>query len=173
MKTAIQILRGILTVILLGVIAINAWLLADEMIFKHNPPSLLGYSRLVVASGSMEPTFSTGDVIFIHRQDSYELNDVVTFRDSSGNLVTHRLVGTSGGEFITRGDANNIEDDELLNPAQILGRYTLRIPGLGGLVEFLRSPLGLCLLVIVGFFIIELPVLFGREPKAGGKHSGG
>lgn len=172
MRIAIKILRGIIAAILLAVIAANLWLGIQQSVLHRDPPELFGYSQLVVTSGSMEPEFSAGDVILIKEQDSYKLGDVVTFRDVSGALVTHRLVGRTQGQFITKGDANNVEDQELLPPERIVGGLVTYIPAVGQALLFLRTPLGLLLLVLVGFLLIEAPTLLGAMRKRGnGRHA--
>lgn len=172
MKIAIKILRGIITVLLLAIVTANLWMGVQQSLLHRDPPSIFGYSQLVVTSGSMEPEFSAGDVILIRQGDSYELGDVVTFRDPAGALVTHRLVGRVDGMFVTKGDANNVEDEELLSPDDIVGKMVTYIPAMGQALLFLRTPLGLLLLIVVGFLLIELPTLTGvfRE-KERGRHA--
>ncbi len=172
MRIAIKILRGVITALLLFVIGINLWMLVQQTVFKKDPPEIFGYSQLVVTSGSMEPAFSAGDLIVIQQKEAYGLGDVVTFRDSSGALVTHRIVGSTEGRFITKGDANNVEDRDLLLPENIVGGLVTYLPALGRLMLFLRTPLGLCVLLVVGLLLIELPRLTGSLKRRGkGRHA--
>ena len=56
-------------------------------------------------------------------------------------------------------------------PAEnIVGRVILVIPKIGGLVEFLRTPIGMTCLVLAGVILIELPSLTERirAKKTGG-----
>lgn len=172
MKTAIKILRGTITVLLILVIAVNGWLAVQRLVLHKDPPDILGYSQLVVTSGSMEPSFSAGDVVIIKAEDQYEPGQVVTFRDSQGQLVTHRIIGTNQGQFITKGDGNNAEDQELLSPQMIVGRMVTFIPGVGSLLMLLSSPVGLVLMLILGILIIELPSIIGGIRRRGkGRHA--
>lgn len=172
MRLAIKILRGIITALLFLVVGVNLWLGIQQTVLHKDPPEIFGYSQLVVTSGSMEPEFSAGDVILIKAKDSYELGDVVTFRDNAGQLVTHRLVGRTEGMFVTQGDANNVEDDDLLAPGNIVGGLVTYIPAVGRLLLFLRTPFGLLLLVAVGILLIELPALAGAlGKKRKGRHA--
>lgn len=172
MKIAIKILRGIITALLLLVAGANLWLGIQQTALHRDPPEIFGYSQLVVTSGSMEPEFSAGDVILIKAKGSYELGDVVTFRDPAGQLVTHRLVGRTQGQFITKGDANNVEDSDLLPPEKIVGGLVTYIPAVGSFLLFLRTPLGLLLLLLLGILLIELPNLMGViGKKRRGRHA--
>ncbi len=171
MKAAIKVLRGAITVLLLVTVGINLWMAVQQTVLKKDPPEFLGYSQLAVTSGSMEPTLAAGDMIIIQEKESYTLGDVVTFRDSSGTLVTHRIVGSTDGMFITQGDANNVEDQDLLSPESIVGGVITYIPAVGRVMLFLRTPAGLLLLLVVGILLIELPRLAGTLRKQGrGRH---
>lgn len=171
MRAAIKVLRGIIALLLIAVIGLNLWLLVQQSVFQKDPPEIFGYSQLVVTSGSMEPAFSAGDMILIRQEDAYRLGDIVTFRDGDGNLVTHRIVGSTEGSFITKGDANNTEDDALISPGQIVGRLVTCIPAVGGFMLFLRTPVGLFALVLAGFLLIELPSLLGARRQGKGRHA--
>ena len=171
MRATINVLRAVMAVLLTAVIGANLWLLIQQSVFQKDPPEIFGYSPLVVTSGSMEPAFSAGDLIVIREEDDYALGDIVTFRLSGGELVTHRIVGSVEGSFITKGDANNTEDDELLTPAQVVGKLVTYIPAVGSFLLFLRTPVGLAVLVIVGFLLIELPVLLGARRQEKGRHA--
>ena len=171
MRAAIKVLRVIFAVLLIAIIGLNLWLFVQQSILQNDPPEILGYSQLVVTSGSMEPTFSAGDMIVIRQEEDYGLGDIVTFRLSGGELVTHRIVGSVEGSFITKGDANNTEDDDLLDPGQIVGKLVTYIPAVGSFLLFLRTPVGLCALVVVGFLLMELPTLLGTRREEKGRHA--
>ena len=51
-----------------------------------------GYRSFIVQSGSMEPSIMIGDIIIVRSETQYSLNDVVTFTNSAGLVVTHRIV---------------------------------------------------------------------------------
>ena len=171
MKAAIKVLRAIFAVLLIAVIGLNLWMFVQQSVLKKDPPEIFGYSQLVVTSGSMEPAFSAGDMIVIRQEEDYGLGDIVTFRLSGGELVTHRIVGSVEGSFITKGDANNTEDDELLDPGRIVGKLVTYLPAVGSFMLFLRTPVGMFALVVLGFLLIELPTLLGARREEKGRHA--
>lgn len=115
--------------------------------------SIGGYRQLIVQSGSMEPTIMTGDVIVIAKATSYQKNDVITFQDSEKSITTHRIyeVDEIGGEkqFITKGDANRAQDNNVVSANQIMGKVVLTIPRLGYFIFFLRSKIGVVIFLII------------------------
>ncbi len=126
--------------------------------------NILGFKPLKVLSGSMEPVIKTGDLIVV--KDTSESNikegDIVTFITNSNTFVTHRVVEVFDEEgsiiFKTKGDANNIEDKELVRGEDIVGKYVFRIPAFGYLSDFISKPLGFVLL-----FILPIFILLGKE----------
>jgi signal peptidase I len=65
-----------------------------------------------VQTGSMERGIHVNDYIFVLKQNSYKKNDVITFKYED-TFITHRIVKIDGNKIITKGDANNVEDDEI------------------------------------------------------------
>jgi signal peptidase len=112
-----------------------------------------GYRQLIVQSGSMEPTIMTGDIIVIGRSNIYQKNDVVTFRDSEKSITTHRIyeVDTVGGEkqFVTKGDANRVQDNNVVSEKEVMGKVILTVPKLGYFIFFLRSRMGIAIFLIL------------------------
>lgn len=91
MKQIGRWLQRFVTVILVAVILMNGILLVKRFVYHEELPSLFGYSMVTVLSGSMEPAFSPGDSLIIHRQADYAPGEIVTFGDQ-GTFVTHRVL---------------------------------------------------------------------------------
>lgn len=75
-------------------------------------PSLMGLQRYVIMGGSMEGTYDLGSVVFseVVPVEELEVGDVITYvppaESGISTLVTHRIVGIDGEDFLTQGDAN-------------------------------------------------------------------
>lgn len=109
-------------------------------------PRLTGGTSLTVLTGSMEPTFSPGDVVVVFGVDAADVcaevsvGQIVTFMPNPGDptLITHRVVGKTVGSFedgtscrlITQGDANSAVD-EPVSPEQVRGVFLYGVPKLG------------------------------------------
>ena len=74
---------------------------------------LLGIAEIYkVETGSMENDIHAGDYILIYTKKDYNIGEIVTYK-KDGYHVTHRIIKKNGKKFITKGDANNIEDEAI------------------------------------------------------------
>lgn len=114
---------------------------------------LPNYEVLIVQSGSMEPALQTGSVIVIKAAESYSAGDIITFGGERPSSIptTHRIVSDQvlEGElaYITKGDANDTEDQTAIRISSVRGKVLFSIPYLGYLLDFARQPLGFALLI--------------------------
>ena len=172
----------ILTVVGTVLCAVFSFLLVCNVIIivkgtlrPETPPTVLGVAPMVVLSGSMSGTaedhIEVGDLIFTRQADLDQLKvgDVVAFMDGS-IVVTHRIVSVSADrtEFVTKGDANNTED-EPISADQIIGQYSGRIPKVGDFALFLQKPLGMVIFIGVPVcaFVVWDILRRRRETRAG------
>lgn len=136
---------------------------------------VLGYQLYTVMSGSMEPEYHVGSLIFVKSVDTGELKpgDVITFMADEDTVVTHRiddiLVETTEQEavrkFRTKGDANNVADAKLVHYKNVLGSPAFSIPLLGYLAFYIQRPPGLYIALIVGTLLIASVFLPGNKGK--------
>ena len=87
-----------------------------------------------VETGSMEENIHRGDYLLIVKQNSYKVGDVVTFQ-INGNFITHRIIRKEGKRIVTKGDANNTEDDEI-NESQIIGKLMYKSELFNFIIDF-------------------------------------
>ena len=97
-------------------------------------PALLGLTPYAVASDSMEPTLSRGDLIFVRPAtlgDVAEGNVIVFQYD--GSVMTHRVwsVEAGGDALRTRADASPSLDPFLVTGEELVGRAVYKLPLLG------------------------------------------
>ena len=156
-SVALTVAGAVLCAVFSFLLVCNVTIIVKGTLHPETPPTVLGVAPMVVLSGSMSGT----------AEDHIEVGDVVAFKD--GNVVvTHRIVAVTADEsgkkqFITKGDANNTEDAAVTPPEDVLGRVIAVIPGAGGAVRFLRTPLGMLCLVLVLPLAIRLPEMLGRR----------
>ena len=126
-------------------------------------PQVAGYQMYIVLSGSMSPEFDTGSLAFVREVDPLELTegDIITFQSTNdeGSLTTHRIVEVQredGLQFITRGDANNINDPIPVPADNVVGIVTGSVPYVGYLINFAQTTQGLVLLIFIPGVLIIL-----------------
>ncbi|WP_345505964.1 signal peptidase I [Terrabacter aeriphilus] len=121
----------------------------------------LGYQAFVIRTGSMKPTIPPQSLVVVEK-GHYEVGQVVSFV-KDGSVVSHRLVERlADGSFTTKGDANAVADTSPVQPAQIVGGVVSHVDRLGFWVVWLRNPLTLVSLALLGVFLwAVVPLLFG------------
>jgi signal peptidase len=128
---------------------------------------------VVVLSGSMEPAFQRGDILFLWRgrDPHFDVGEIVVFKVKGRDIpIVHRIlemhVPVAKGvrpEILTKGDNNPVDDRGLYNPGQlwlepedVLGRAKGFLPFVGMItIQLTDYPMLKYLLVgMMGLFVI-------------------
>ena len=141
-----KIVYSILFIILLMGLLLNVLSLAGT--------SLFGFRIYQVGSGSMEPFLKVNDKIIIKESDNYELNDVVTYQKGN-EYITHRIISINNNEIITKGDANNTQDDPITKD-KIVGKLLYKFHIFDFLSYMLTKPFTWIIIFIVGLLVTYL-----------------
>ncbi|MBQ4050872.1 MAG: signal peptidase I [Oscillospiraceae bacterium] len=172
MKAIKKIWNAITTLIVAAVVVLAILLVAVR---------LFGLQVYTVLSGSMEPTYHVGSLIYVQKVDPFELEagDVITFMLDEDTVATHRIVepvpdetDSSVVRFRTKGDANDAEDGSLVHYKNVIGSPVFTIPKLGYLANYIQNPPGTYVAIAVGAIIIMLvflPDLFEDDKKNKGE----
>lgn len=136
-----------------------------------------GFKVFTVLSGSMEPAYHTGSVIYVKEVDHTQLQagDVITFMISEDMVATHRIVGVVPDNddptvlrYRTKGDANDSEDGTLVHYKNIIGSPVFTIPYLGYVASYIQSPPGSYIAIAGAAFLLMLtfiPDLFAKDEE--------
>jgi len=159
LRVAGNILTALLLIIMVG---LSFFLIQSRI--SGGSPAIAGYQMYVVLSGSMNPAFNTGSIVFVKPTEPTEIveGDIITFSSSADatRLTTHRVVGLNldnGLSFITRGDANNVNDPSPVPAENLVGRVTGSVPYIGYLFGYAQTRQGLVLLIFIpGLFLIVM-----------------
>ena len=116
--------------------------------------SLFGYRVYKVGSGSMEPNLKVNDIIVIKSTNDYKINDIITYKNNS-EYVTHRIININNSEIITKGDANNTQDNPITKDL-IVGKLIYKFHLIEFINYLLLKPFTWILLFIIGIIIICL-----------------
>lgn len=131
---------------------------------------LLGYQCYTVISGSMEPEYNVGDLIYVKKADvnSIQVGDDITFvLNESLVVATHRVVriDLQKQHFYTKGIANEIEDGDPVHFNNVIGVPQFSIPLLGYVSDFIQNPPGMYITIAAGALLILLVFLPDFLPK--------
>ena len=143
-------------------------------------PSLMGWERYVIVSGSMTGTYDRGSLVFdeIVPVKTLKVGDVITYRPPPGSgpegLVTHRIrsIGhdpkTHAKAFRTKGDANTVADPWTFTlPNRTQARVVTGVPYMGFALAALSARKVRMLLVGLPAALIALIVMSGVWRDAG------
>ena len=123
-------------------------------LLKDKMPMPFGYGMSVVLSGSMESRLSVDDLVIVKATDDYKVNDIVLYQDGD-SLVIHRIIEMDGDTVTTKGDANNVADAPI-HKSQIKGVLVYDIARLGAIVNFLKQPVSVFVLLAAALLLTEL-----------------
>ena len=134
---------------------------------------LMGYECYTVISGSMEPKYMVGDLIYVKEVDvnSIKVGDDITFILNEDLVVaTHQVVrvDAENQRFYTKGLANEIEDQDPVHFNNVIGVPQFSIPKLGYVSDFVQNPPGMYITIGVGIVLILLvflPDMLGKKKE--------
>lgn len=140
--------------VLLGILlGLNVYLANAQNLAGNKLPMPFGFGVAVVLSGSMEPTLRVNDVIIVRKAESYEVGDIVVY-DSGRELIVHKIIEKNGDTFTTQGEANNTADDPI-RAEVVKGKVVFTIPQAGVVVNAIRSPAGVIVILLAAILLTE------------------
>ena len=140
--------------VLLILLSVYTFVVTDIM--KKDYVNIFGYSYFVVATGSMSGTIEVNDIIFVKLTDNVKNNDIITFKNQNGDIITHRIIQTSGNRIITKGDANNTQDDAITRNHVIGKVVSIISPKV--ILEFIA----VCLIIVIGIALLNFDKIFKK-----------
>jgi signal peptidase len=120
---------------------------------------LIGFRVFNVISGSMEPFYSIGDLIYVKEVDPNDIKvgTPITFVLNEDLVVaTHRVIkiDAENQHFYTKGDANDTADSAPVHFNNVIGVPQFRIPLLGYVSDFIQHPPGMYITIGIGVVLI-------------------
>ena len=109
---------------------------------------VVGLQPFTVLSGSMEPTYHTGSLIYVKSVEPQDVHvgDPITFVLNEDLVVaTHRVIeiDAENERFYTKGDANESADGSPVHFNNLIGVPVFTIPLLGYVANFVTNPPGM------------------------------
>ena len=163
--------RRIVANILLGFSILVVLLAAFWAFFAHSKEDafLFGYKPYIVASESMEPLIEKYAFVLVAKggYDDVKAGEVIAFKASriGGKSVLHRVVDVKPEGFVTKGDAVNIADQNIVTGDAFLGRKVWHTNLTAVLYRMLQTPNGVFLVVGLPCAFIAFLVIVTRMVK--------
>ena len=150
-KIDLSKISNIVVPILFIILVLNIMTTKSDKLFE-----IIGYRSYTVLSGSMEPKFYPGDIVITKHKNKTDIkiNDIVTYKDNDGVIITHRIIEETPDGYITKGDNNNVEDTDILTKENIIGEVKFSIPKIGYVIDFLSKPMVIAAeMILLALFI--------------------
>ena len=191
----ISLIIGIvLCAILVPILIINCALIVVGIVNPGKPPSLFGYTPMIVLSPSMDPLFTEGDMIIVQTVDPATVNegDVITFFDPASTSDYERDLRIAedaetdsaakkeevlnkativedpkkpGYEYVIYEPHTDSKDVEL-NEKNLIGTYSYtRVPFVGKVSMFMQTTPGWIICIAVPLVALLAYELITRRKK--------
>lgn len=168
MKKVLKKIGSVLVDVLIIIVFIISTLVVIASITANRTggqPSVMGYIFSSVQTDSMQGTINQGDFVvgkLVDDSTEIKLGDIVSYHDYYNGrkiVITHKIVeiideDTDPG-YVTQGTNVQYTDEIVKSRSDIISVYKFRIPFLGKFIDFLRTPFGfiLCLVIPLLAFI--------------------
>lgn len=146
-------------------------IIAAALVIAFAGVRLVGLAPYAVLSGSMEPEYPVGSLIYVKdvSPSSVEVGQAITFRQGSGTLVTHQVYEIDSEQqlFYTQGIANVDSSGEVMHDAaptpwsSLVGEPVACVPYLGYVNDWITHAPGIY--VIVAFVAVVMAVSVALE----------
>ena len=158
LSTAAVLIVVVLTVLLVGV-------------------RLIGLKPYVVLSGSMEPSYQVGSLIYVKSVDykTLKVDDPITFMAGDSTVVTHRITEVlidpedpDTIRYFTKGDANDEPDSSSVHYKNIIGKPLFSVPYLGYVSNYIQNTPGRYVAISGGavlLLLVFIPDLFASDDE--------
>lgn len=141
-------------------------------------PQWFGIEPMIVLSGSMEPTYPVGSLLYVKQiqTDSIKKGDVITFLLDGQTPVTHRVVEVDKKTrtCTTKGDANNTVDGSPVAFEQVIGTPAFHVKKAGYLADKISRPAGkigyIAAIVVDLILMVMGDLIWPESKKEGRKH---
>lgn len=159
-----NVCRNIKTGVFYFVVIILVFYISISTFLPEKAVKIFGFKPYVVITESMEPYINVNDLIFVKnaKVDELQVDDIITFYadinyDGEEEVVTHYIYSineNAGGDLVFRtrryyeNEDDYVADFWALGEDDILGQYMFKIPKLGAVVQFVKSPFGIFAMVV-------------------------
>ncbi|MBO5258962.1 MAG: signal peptidase I [Agathobacter sp.] len=138
-------------------------------------PKLFGIQLYEVKTESMEPEYPVGSVVYVRSAsfDEISVGDVVTYSLGTDTdlVMTHRVIEIDQEKqcFITKGDANAVEDADPVSFSRVIGKPVCCIEKIAVISNFINSAFGIKVIVSIFVLVLAMWLIADQLKKTGHK----
>lgn len=137
-------------------------------------PKLFNITPYVVTSGSMEPLYPVGSLIYVKKVEPNEIKekDAITFYMKNTTIVaTHQVfeIDKKNENFRTQGinnkdeNGNIIQDPNPVSFSSLIGKPILCLEHLGYINRVVTTPPGIYIIISFTIFIILISIILEKD----------
>ena len=167
MKKAWKVISTVLVwLVVIVAVFMMVFTIVSVTTFDRNNRDIFGVRCYIVLSDSMSATdFDAGDLVLVKEVDPATLGegDIIAYQSQNsqnyGATVTHKIrartVDRNGNPgFITYGTTTGVDDETVVTYPFILGKYQLALPKVGTFFQFLKTPQGYIVCILIPFLLL-------------------
>lgn len=167
MKKAWEIISNILVwAVVIVAVFMMVFTIISVNTFNRNDRNLFGFRFYISLSDSMSATdFDAGDLVIVKEVDPTTLQegDIISYQSQNaenyGATVTHMIrsktTDANGNPgFITYGTTTGVDDETVVTYPFILGKYQTALPKVGTFFQFLKTPQGYIVCILIPFLLL-------------------
>ena len=171
----------IIVKVLLFIVLIGFVLSVCLQRFSNNRLSIFNYRMFTVISGSMEPRYKIGDVLFAKevKPESIKVGDTISYLGKQGSfrdkVVTHEVISIEKVDgkykYHTKGLANLVEDP-VVEEGQLYGKVIYKSVIISAVYKIVSTDIGFYLFIIIPIlYIIASEIITTLVDKESKKRS--
>lgn len=149
-------------VLIFAIIVLLSFVIISNL--SGNIMFVFGKAPVWVLTQSMEPTIPERSYMLISKVDPNDIKvgDIIIFKSDDPRIKdsynTHRVVEIIGDneEFVTKGDANAVEDNYTAKADRVVGRFEKNLPILTKIGRFMYSGIGIMISITFIFIIFMI-----------------
>ena len=166
-KKIFSTILNILIVLVLMLLVFVIYSIIQINVFNKDYANIFGYTFLQVKTGSMEDTIHVNDIVIekiLKDKNNIKVNDIISYKEEN-YIITHRVIEVRDDKIITKGDANNAEDDPIAKDA-VIGKVTKIVPNISIWIDVFKnkSVFSLAIITII-LFIITFSIKTDEEKE--------
>ena len=125
----------------------SIYYLIQVKVLNKGYANIFGYTFFEVATGSMSGTIEIGDIVIVQLTKDINENDIIVYQKDN-SFITHRLIHKQDENLITKGDANNVQDEGITIDS-VIGKVIKIIPQISVWKRILSNPIIIAMIILV------------------------